>query len=392
MVFHSTQNGGRRGLKGSLSGFFADVDWILLGSAFLLSLAGLATMYSFTDEHSYFSRQMIWIPLGVVAALVTSLVDWRFLRRTSVVMALYAGALVVLGLLFATGSIFQGAQSWFDLGGFAVQPSDPAKVVLVILLAKYFTRRHIAIRNIQHIIVSGLYTALIALLVLVQPDLGAALIIFAVWGGMLFVSGISKRHIMAVFAAAAVVFSILWLFVLAPYQKQRVITFIHPLADVRGAGYSALQSVIAVGSGEVLGKGVGYGTQSKLKFLPEYQTDFIFAAFAEEWGFVGSLLFILLFGVVIWRIILHSYRAATNFEALFSLGVAIILSVHAVIHIGINVGLLPVTGTPLPFASYGGSHLLTEYAALGMVISMARFSRATHREKLNPDDSYVLAS
>ncbi|MFZ3019988.1 MAG: rod shape-determining protein RodA [Minisyncoccia bacterium] len=391
MVFLEQTNT-RKGLIENAKRLVFGMDWWLLGSAVLLSLAGLITMHSLNDQFSFFDRQLVWIPLGVLVAFICAAIDWRFLRRTNTVMIIYVATIILLGLLFIVGSVFKGAQSWFSFGAFSLQPSDPAKIALIILLAKYFSRRHVVIKDFRHIIISGVYTAILAVLVLIQPDFGAAVILFGIWAGMVLVSGISKRHILLVFAASAIIFTLLWGFVFKTYQKQRVLTFINPTADIRGAGYNAYQSVIAVGSGQILGKGVGYGTQSKLKFLPEYQTDFIFAAFAEEWGMVGSIIFIGLFAIVLWRVGLHSYRAATNFEALFSLGVSIVLFVHATIHIGMNIGLLPVTGTPMPFASYGGSHLLTEYAALGIVVSMASFSRATHREKLNPDDSYVLSS
>jgi rod shape determining protein RodA len=163
------------------------------------------------------------------------------------------------------------------------------------------------------------------------------------------------------------------------YQKQRIISFIDPLADVRGAGYNAYQSMVAVGSGQLLGKGVGYGTQSKLRFLPEYQTDFIFAAYAEEWGFVGAIIFLGLFGVLIWRILSHALYGATNFETLFCLGVAILFMAHFIINIGMNIGLLPVTGITVPFMSYGGSHLIVEFTALGIITGMAKYSRPAHR-------------
>ncbi len=382
----------RGGIIGNIKQALSGVDWLMLGAAIVLSLSGLVTMNSLNDELNYFDRQIIWIPIAIVIAIIASAIDWRFLRRTSVVMGIYGVIVFLLSALFVTGSVFKGSRAWFDLGGFLIQPSDPAKIALIILLAKYFTRRHIAIKDFQHIIISGVYAGVLVVLTLLEPDFGVAVILFGIWAGMLFVSGISKKHILYVGLTSILAFTLLWGFVLAPYQKARIKSFLNPTQDIHGTGYNAFQSVIAVGSGELLGKGVGYGTQSKLKFLPEYQTDFIFAAFAEEWGFVGSMIFLLLFAIIIWRICMHSYRAATNFEALFSLGVAIVLTIHAVIHIGMNMGLLPVTGTPMPFVSYGGSHLLTEYLALGMVISMASFSRATHRGKLNPDDSYVIAS
>ena len=156
----------------------------------------------------------------------------------------------------------------------------------------------------------------------------------------------------------------------------------HPFTDIRGAGYNAYQSTIAVGSGGLLGKGVGYGTQSRLKFLPEYQTDFIFAAFVEEWGFVGALVFFFLFGVVIWRILANALIGATNFEMLYGMGLAIFFMSHFIIHVGINIGLLPVTGTTIPFLSYGGSHLLTEFTGLGILMGMRRYARPAHRDAM----------
>jgi len=174
-------------------------------------------------------------------------------------------------------------------------------------------------------------------------------------------------------------FTFLWFGVLENYQKQRIETFIHPLADTRGAGYNALQSVIAVGSGQWFGKGIGFGTQSRLRFLPEYQTDFIFAAFAEEWGFIGTMLLILLFGVVVFRVVKNALYGSSNFEILFGVGVAIWLITHFTIHVGMNIGLLPVTGITLPFLSYGGSHLLTEAAALGILMGMRKYNRTFHK-------------
>jgi len=197
---------------------------------------------------------------------------------------------------------------------------------------------------------------------------------------MVFVSGISKKHLLIVFFAGLLIFAVLWGFVFAPYQKDRIITFLNPLTDATGAGYNALQSTIAVGSGQFWGKGLGYGTQSRLEFLPEYETDFIFAAFSEEWGFIGVLILFALFGVVIWRIILNALHGATNFEILFGLGLAIMFMSHFVVHVGMNIGLLPITGTTIPFLSYGGSHLLTEFIGLGILMGMRRYQRPIHKD------------
>jgi rod shape determining protein RodA len=356
------------------------IDWPLFLSALLISAAGLVTMNSFVGESYFFERQLIWLGISILVFFVACVVDWRFLRRTSVIVPLFIFSCSLLVLLFAVGTVAKGAQSWFDFGGFSFQPSDPIKLVLILVLAKYFTRRHVEIAHIRHIIVSGVYAFILFALVVVQPDFGSAIILFAVWFGMVLVSGISKKHLAIVIGLGVVSFAMLWLFVFQPYQKQRIITFIHPLADIRGAGYNAFQSTIAVGSGQLLGKGIGYGTQSKLQFLPEYETDFIFAAFAEEWGFVGVILILMLYAILIWRILSIAKLGSSNFETLFGLGLAILFMVHIIIHVGMNIGLLPVTGTTIPFMSYGGSHLLTEFLGLGILTGMRRYGRAAHRE------------
>lgn len=357
-----------------------DIDWILFFALIPILLAGLFTMNSFVGENIFFVRQIIWILISLLAFFLFSFFDFKFLRRTGVVTALYLVALFLLLTLFIIGSIFYGAQSWFDLGFFAFQPSEFAKLALIILLAKYFSRRHVEIKNIRHILVSGFYTFLIFSLILLQPDFGSAIIIFAIWFGMVMLSGISKKHLLLVLTLAILSVSFLWLFVFEDYQKSRIMTFIHPLEDIRGAGYNAYQSQITVGSGQILGKGLGYGTQSRLKFLPEYETDFIFAAFSEEWGFVGVLILFLLYGIVIWRIILNSTMGATNFEILFGLGLAIMFVAHLFVHIGMNIGIMPVTGITIPFMSYGGSHLLISFIGLGILMGMRKYKRGAHRD------------
>jgi rod shape determining protein RodA len=197
---------------------------------------------------------------------------------------------------------------------------------------------------------------------------------------MVLVSGISKKHLLLVFIVGATAFGGLWLYAFEDYQKDRIMTFVHPLHDIRGAGYNAYQSTIAVGSGQMFGKGIGYGTQSKLKFLPEYETDFVFAAFAEEWGFIGAIGLIVLYGLVVIRIVVNSMHGASNFETLYGSGLAILFIVHFVVNIGMNIGLMPVTGVVLPLVSYGGSHIITEFAALGILMGMRRYSRAAHRD------------
>lgn len=359
---------------------FMGIDWVLFLATIPLLLAGLITMNSFTGDSYFFDKQLISIFIAIVIFFSLSRVDFHFIRKTWFSVTLFLISCLSLLSLFVIGTVSKGAQSWFSVGLFAFQPSDLIKLVLIIVLAKYFSRRHIEIANFKHIIVSGAYAFIVFALVVIQPDFGSAIIIFLIWLGMVSVSGISKKHIFTVFLIGVLSFLLLWSFVFKDYQKNRIKNFIDPMADVRNTGYNAYQSTIAVGSGGFLGKGVGYGTQSRLKFLPEYQTDFIFAAFAEEWGYFGVLIVFGLYGIIIWRIIRCAMVGATNFEILYGVGVAIYFIVHFFVNVGMNIGLLPVTGTTLPLLSYGGSHLLTEFTALGILMGMRRYSRTAHRD------------
>ncbi len=360
---------------------FGSIDWWLIAGSVFLSLLGLVTMFTFDGDNSYFEKQIIWIAIALVGLVVAIVPDYRFLRIGNTTFYLYLATLFLLVLVLFVGETVKGAQSRFDLVFFSLQPSDPAKLILIAVLAKYFSKRHELIGDFRHILVSGAYAMLIIGLVFVQPDFGSAMILFSVWGGLVLVAGIKFRHLAIVAFLGVVAFMGLWNFGFQEYQKDRILTFLHPLADIQGTGYNAYQSTIAVGSGELWGKGVGYGTQSKLQFLPEYETDFIFAAFAEEWGLIGVGLLFTLYGVVIWRLIIHALQGATNFERLFATGVAILFTSHFLIHIGMNIGLLPVTGTTVPFLSYGGSHLLTEFLGVGIVIAMARYTKQQYTAK-----------
>lgn len=362
--------------------YWFDIDWPMFIAAFFLSVAGLITMNSFLGIDSYFNKQLFWLAFSVIVFFLISFIDFRFLRRTYIVTGLYFFFIFLLLALFGLGVVNKGAQSWFDFGFFSFQPADPIKLVIIILLAKYFSRRHIEIANIRHIIVSGLYAFIVFVLILIQPDFGSASIIFCIWLGMVLLSGISKRHLLLVFALGILVFSFLWMGVFQDYQKARIKTFINPLSDIKKTGYSAYQSTIAIGSGQLLGKGIGYGTQSKLKFLPEYQTDFIFSAFAEEWGFIGGLMIFGLYLLLVFRILIVAYRGDSNFEILFGGGLAILIISHFIINTGMTIGLLPVTGVTLPFMSYGGTNLLTNFIGLGMLNAMRRYQKAAHKDKM----------
>lgn len=361
----------------------SSIDWLLI--VFLIPIlgAGLITMKSFTEDTSFFSHQLMWVLISFSSLFIFSFLDFNFLKRTDILVIIYLIFSGLLLLLFIIGNTAKGAQSWFSLGGFSFQPSDVMKLIVILMLSKYFSRRHVEIENFKHLLISGLYAFIPFILVFLQPDFGSAIIIFLIWFGVTLVSGISKKHLLVVVGIIIIAFVFLWSFVFQPYQKARIINFVQPLSNLQGSGYNVYQSTIAVGSGQIFGKGVGFGTQSRLNFLPEYETDFIFAAFSEEWGFIGVIILFILYGLVFWRILHMALLGTTNFEILFGLGLAIYFMTHFVINIGMNIGVMPVTGITLPFMSYGGSHLLTEFMGLAILMSMSRNSRVAHRDDMH---------
>ncbi len=363
--------------------FLCGIDWPLVIFIIPILGAGLVTMNSFTKESSFFNHQLVWILISFSVFIFLSFVDFRFLKRTEVLITLFLIFSFLLVLLFVFGHTAKGAQSWFSFGGFSFQPSDMMKLIVILMLAKYFSRRHIEIDNFKHIFISGLYALIPFLLVFLQPDFGSAIIIFFIWFGMTLVSGISKKHLLIVAGFMVLAFVFLWNFIFVPYQKARIVNFIQPLSNIQGSGYNVYQATIAIGSGQILGKGVGFGTQSRLSFLPEYETDFIFAAFSEEWGFVGVIILFTLIALIIWRVLSISLLGMTNFEILYGVGLTIYFITHFIINIGMNLGIMPVTGITLPFMSYGGSHLLTEFIGLGILMGMNRYRRVAHRDDMH---------
>jgi rod shape determining protein RodA len=360
---------------------FASLDWRLVVPVLSLGSISLLSLYSFNDNN-FFWRQLIWIGVATIVMIIGSRIDNRFFKQTRVLVGLLLVFCVILLALFVVGSTFKGATSWLSFGIFAFQPSDPLKLVIILILAKYLSRRHIEIKKIRHVFITALYAGIPAMLVLLQPDFGTTIILFLMWLGMILVAGISWKQLVVLFGVGAIALGGLWIFVFEDYQKDRVLSFLHPLSDIRGAGYNAYQSMVAVGSGQLIGKGFGYGTQSRLNFLPEYETDFIFAAFAEEWGFFGSIIVFGLYIVILLRIIKISMHGASNFNTLFGVGFFIFVLSHVIINIGMNIGVMPVTGITLPFISYGGSHLITEFFAIGILMGMERDMRSFHKEDM----------
>lgn len=352
---------------------FKETDWFLILSVVPLLAIGLLIMKSFGSSPDYFfSRQIIWILFSFFLFIVFSRVDWRVLRNSLLIISIYLAGILSLVFLFFFGS--EGIASWFQIGGFSVQPSEFVKIIIILTLAQYLSHRHIEISHLKHIIVSGIYVLVPMALIFLQPDLGSAIVLGFIWLGIILSSEISKKHLLMLFLAFALVAGASWSFLLAPYQKNRISSFINPYIDPRGQGYQGLQSMVAVGSGGLAGKGIGRGEQTRLEFLPEYQTDFIFAAVAEEFGLIGVSFVLLLFLIIIWQILILARSGESNFERFFALGFAFFLIGHITIHIGSNIGLFPITGVPLPFLSYGGSHLISLFIGLGIIQGMKRYS------------------
>jgi rod shape determining protein RodA len=265
----------------------------------------------------------------------------------------------------------RGTRGWFGIGGFGIQPVELVKIFMIVYFARFFGdyARHPG--GLKHVVGSGLALAAVVGLVILQPDFGSALLLMSVWGGMVLLAGVKRSHLVIMAVGALLALAVAWLFVLKPYQKDRITTFMDPDADPLGRGYNVTQSIIAIGSGQVTGRGLGFGSQSQLRFLPERQTDFIFAVLAEELGFFGVLMVLALFGMLFHRCYLLAKYAHDDFTLFLTIGIAIAIGVEMFTNLGGNLRILPVTGVTLPFVSYGGSSLLTKFLMIGLLQSVA---------------------
>lgn len=359
-------------------------DWLLMGAVFLLMAFGLVSLFSLSQAGSFpfMKRQLLWVGIGLILLVSVSFLDFRLFRTQSlIVFSFYLFAVLLLAFVLAGSFAVRGVEAWFQVGGIFFQPVELAKLALVILLAKFFSKRHVEIYRARHLLVSGGYLALPTLLVMLQPDFGSAIILVVIWAAIVLFSGMRLRHLFFLFTGGVLFALVMWGWMLAPYQRSRITAFLNPYADPRGAGYQMIQSTIAFGSGRLWGKGLGYGSQSHLNFLPEAETDFIFAAFAEEWGFVGTSVMLGLFSLLLFRIVRIGIRASDNFSRLYTLGFAALIFAQSFIHVGMNMGALPITGITLPFVSYGGSSLVTLLTGVGILQNIKMNSRREIEEE-----------
>lgn len=347
-------------------------DWILQIAVVLLLVLSISVIYSTTFDKSGGPidalQQTAFAIIGLGLVVVFGMSDYRVFRRTAGV--LYLTMIVSLLLVKFLGVTALGATRWINLGFFQFQPSEFAKIVMVIVLAKIFADHQKNLDSWRTFGLATAYTIVPVILVASQPDLGTAMVILATWLGMSIAAGLPKRFFAWSAGAIVTLFPLMWLWILRDYQKNRLMTFINPANDPLGAGYNVKQAQIAVGSGGMWGRALGQGTQSQLNFLPVQHTDFIFAVLAEELGFAGSLLLILLLTTVVFRA-LHISRLAKDFFGYqLAIGIMVIILFQTLINIGMNTGIMPVTGIPLPFVSYGGSSILTLLLAVGILQSI----------------------
>lgn len=348
-----------------------NLDWVLNFSIFFIASAGLVSLLS--SDLGLFYKQLVWVVFGFILIVFISQIDLRpFEKHPKAVFGFYIFTVLLLVLTYFIAPSIRGARAWISLpgpasGDFKLQTSELSKLALIILFSFFWAKAHIGIGQIKNLFKSFIYFVIPAFLVLMQPDLGTVLIFFVIWFGYLLISGIKWQHLLGAFLVIIAAALLMWTSFLKDYQKERVIGLFYPEHDPLGINYNVIQAKIAIGSAGFLGKGFGEGTQVKLGFLPEAQTDFIFAAFIEEWGIFGALVLMLAFMLMLFRIIKAGLASDNNFSRFFCLGSVIMFLAQFVLNTGSNLGLLPVVGVSFPFLSYGGSNLLTSVLAIGII-------------------------
>lgn len=353
--------------------FFRKSDWMLNLAVFFLVAFGLMTQYSIgstADNPTFvdFKKQALFAAVGIVLLIAVGLFDYRFARTYGMVM--YGLGLVALLGVLVFGTTVRGTRGWFFIGGQGFQPVEVVKLFLIIVIAQLFQRWRLEVTSWRRLLILG-GTALPAIgLVLWQPDFGSAVMLLAIFLGMLLLARVKRGFLILIVVALLLTSIVSWFFFLKDYQKDRIMTFVDPSRDPYKSGYNIQQSIIAVGSGTWFGRGLSLGSQSRLHFLPAQKTDFIFAVIAEELGFIGAGLVIVCFGVVIWRLLSIGRRSRDSFGAVIVGGLAVYIIAQTTLNIGMNIGLLPIAGVTLPFVSYGGSSLLISFLGIGLAQSV----------------------
>ena len=356
---------------------------LILVVALLIAAIGVLSIYSSTSQKTgqpwedIYKRQLLWIAIGLAAYCLFAGLNYR--RLWDATYLFYVLSMASLALVSILGIVRLGAQRWIKLAGFNFQPSEFAKLAVIIFLARYFSRKSVEDISLlsgkfgifRGLVLPFIFVAMPMFLIIEQPDLGSGLIILLVFVFLLYLTHVRLKYIFTLIALLIVPLPFAWHF-LRDYQKERLLVFINPNIDPLGAGYTIIQSKIAIGSGGFFGKGWLSGTQSQLRFLPESHTDFIFATFSEEWGFLGSTLLIFLYYLIICQGFIIASRTNDSFGKLLAYGISLLLTLQVFINISMNMGLAPVVGLPLPLMSYGGSSVLVTFISLGILTNIDR--------------------
>lgn len=343
------------------------LDLPLISSAMLLLFAGMSSIYSASlssENLMAFWKQLLFLSIGVALFLFFSFFDYHTLTKANRVFYILL-ALSLTYLLFF-GADIRGGKRWLDLGFTQIQIAEFAKIIILLGLSRLLYIKRGLINSWMILAWSLAYAALPAFLVLMEPDFGSGMIIMGIWLCLVIISPIKKKHLLIIFLCFALAGGLAWKYFLKDFQKDRVKVFINPELDPRGRGYNVKQATIAVGSGQIWGRGLAKGMQTQNKFLPESKTDFIFAATAEEFGFVGSSVIVILYMYLLWRLIKIFKNSKDDLGMYIAAGTFFYIFLHVVINLGMNIGILPVTGIPLPFFSAGGSSLISVLIALGL--------------------------
>lgn len=353
-----------------LKSHFLKFDWIVFSAVLLLSLFGLIEIYSIalgqeTLSLLNFKKQIIAIMAALVLFFVTSFIDYSFLK--SFTKIIYGAGVVLLVAVLFLGKTVRGTTGWFDIFGFSLQPVEFVKIILIIFLARFFSNSAVRMRPLKSLILSFLGTFGLVFLVLLQPDFGPSIIMLTLWFITLILVGFDRRYFLMIIIPVIALAFIAWNFYFKDYQKDRILTLLNPSDSSLAEGYNVSQALIAVGSGGFSGRGVGFGSQSQLKFLPEAQNDFIFSVISEELGFLGAGLVLLLYLVLFWRLIIVIRKLNDDFAIFFVLGAMVLIFLQMFINIGMNIGIVPVVGISLPFISYGGSAILANFMLIGII-------------------------
>jgi rod shape determining protein RodA len=344
--------------------------WLLFFALCIVSV-GIITLYSTTKDSSlrFYQKQMVWSVAGLIALVGAASIDYARLPRLAT--WLYGINIVLLVVVMKFAAPVKGAQRWINLGFFQMQPSESAKIILIICLAAFLQRKQEKIKELPTLLASLAYIGAPWFLIFKQPDLGTSLVVMAIWFGMTYIAGAKVKHLLAIIVVGLSLFGLMWkLNIIKDYQKARLIVFINPQFDPKDAGYHVIQSRIAVGSGQVWGKGIGQGSQAHGRFIPENHTDFIFTVIGEEGGFFLSTLLIALYGGLLLRGAMVMAQAEDTLGKLIATGVVSMYAFHIIVNIGMTIGIMPITGVPLPLVSYGGSSLILNLLAIGLLLSV----------------------